>query len=241
MKAVEAEGSTVEDAVERALILLDLPREKVDTEVLREPGSAGLTALVRVSPKGRSLATRPSETQPDPTSEVSRETSYSSSEGELAKETLEEILRKMDLDCQVSSPILEDDGQRMRLSISGGDAALVIGRQGQTLDAIEFFVNRMFERKCPGAPHVSLDAEGYRDRRADKLMDMAMHHASEVRRSGRPVALEPMSPRDRRSIHLALRDEHGIVTRSEGEGQYRYVVIEPAGPLKLGARRQTTS
>ena len=84
---------------------------------------------------------------------------------------------------------------------------------------------------------ITVDAEDYRTRRAQKLSDVAFEQAAKVRRSGRPVELEPMSPRDRRSVHLALQHEPGITTRSEGEGQYRHIVIEPAGPLGLSGSR----
>jgi spoIIIJ-associated protein len=148
-----------------------------------------------------------------------------------------ELLGHMGLSCRVASPVLEEDGTRLRLQVSGEDAALVIGRQGQTLDAIELVVNRMVDRQWPGSLQITLDAEGYRDRRAQKLIDVAYQEASKVRRSGRAIELEPMSPRDRRSVHLALQDEPGVSTRSEGEGAYRHIIIEPARPLGLAGSR----
>ena len=143
----------------------------------------------------------------------------------------------MGLSCRVAPAVVEEDGQRLRVQISGEDAALVIGRQGQTLDAIELVINRMVDRQWPGSMQITLDAEGYRDRRAQKLIDVAYQEASKVRRSGRAIELEPMSPRDRRSVHLALQDEPGVSTRSEGEGAYRHIIIEPAGPLGLTGSR----
>lgn len=250
MKAVESEGTTVEQAVERALILLDMPRDRVDVEVLHEPVNGG-TALVRVTPKGRATAPR-----------VSRETTPASSrpaasvvprpaaslapatprepmpaEVEQIRGLVAELLGHMGLACRIGAGELEEDGKRLRLSISGEDAALVIGRQGQTLDAIELVVNRIVDRRWPGSLLVTLDAEGYRDRRAQRLIDLAYQEAANVRRSGRPIEMEPMSPRDRRSVHLALQNEPGVTTRSEGEGPYRHVVIEPTRPLGAAGPR----
>jgi spoIIIJ-associated protein len=143
----------------------------------------------------------------------------------------------MGLACQIDPAVVEEDGQRIRFQIKGEDAALIIGRQGQTLDAIELVINRIVDRRWPGSTHVTIDAEDYRARRAQKLMDIAYQEASKVRKSGHPIEIEPMSPRDRRSIHLALQNEPGISTRSEGEGQFRHIVIEPAGPLGLPGSR----
>jgi spoIIIJ-associated protein len=249
MKAVESEGTNVEQAIERALILLDLTREQVTVEVMQDPaaGASG-NAVVRVMPKGAKPATpaakqtvsreTPRRDSPAPLAPAPREESGDSTEeGELARSVLAELLSQMGLSCRVGAPDLEDDGQRVLIAVSGEDAALVIGRQGQTLDAIELVLNRIVDRRMPGARQITVDAESYRDRRAQKLADAAIHEAEQVRRTGRPVALEPMTPRDRRSVHLALRDEVGVTTHSEGEGQYRHIVIEPARPLGTTAPR----
>jgi spoIIIJ-associated protein len=95
----------------------------------------------------------------------------------------------------------------------------------------------MVDRQWPGSPQVTIDAEGYRDRRAQKLSEIAYQEAGKVRRSGMPVELEPMSPRDRRSVHLALQNEPGVSTRSEGDGAFRHIIIEPTGPLGLSGVR----
>ena len=240
MKAVESEGATVEQAVERALILLDLARETVDVEVIQQP-VAGATAIVRVTPRGQasrsvSRETRAPAAAPARTEDVQLE-SPTAEQSEEMKALVAELLGHMGLTCRVAPPSVEEDGGRLRLQITGEDTALVIGRQGQTLDAIELVVNRIVDRRWPGSVQVTIDADGYRDRRAQKLVDVAYQEAGKVRRSGRPIELEPMSPRDRRSIHLALRDEPGVSTRSEGEGQFRHVVIEPTGLGSLSGPR----
>jgi len=238
MKAVESEGTTVEQAVERALILLDMPRERVNVEVVHDASNGG-TAVVRVTPKGITTPAPVSrETKaPEASAQPAREQAGVPAEAEQIRSLVAELLGHMELSCRVASPAVEEDGQRLRLQVSGEDAALVIGRQGQTLDAIELVINRMVDRQWPGSMQITLDAEGYRDRRAQKLIDIAYQEASKVRRSGQAIELEPMSPRDRRSVHLALQDEPGVSTRSEGEGSYRHIIIEPASPLGLTGSR----
>jgi len=246
MKAVESEGTNVEQAVERALILLDLTRDQVAVEVIQDPatGAPG-NAIVRVMPKGAKPAApapRPDVSRETPRSEPAararrEESDEAGEEGDLARSVLVDLLSHMGLSCRVDAPDVEDDGQRVRITVSGEDTALVIGRQGQTLDAIELVLNRIVDRTIPGSRQVTVDAESYRDRRAQKLADAAIHEAEQVRRTGRPVALEPMTPRDRRSVHIALRDEAGVTTHSEGEGPFRHIVIEPARPLGTTAQR----
>lgn len=241
MKAVESEGTTVEQAVERALILLDLPRDRVDVEVIQEPRAGDGTAIVRVAPKGQAKVVVSRETstggEPKDLRRAASEHTQAPEESEQIKALLGELLSHMALACRIDPAVVEDDGQRIRFQISGEDTALIIGRQGQTLDAIELLVNRIVERRWPGSTQVTIDAEGYRERRAQKLGDVAYQEAGKVRKSGHPIALEPMSPRDRRTVHLALHDEPGVSTRSEGEGQFRHIVIEPAGPLGLTGSR----
>jgi len=241
MKAVESEGTTVEQAVERALILLDLPRDRVDVEVIQEPRAGDGTAIVRVAPKGQSKGAVSRETSAtEEAKRISRpapEQALAPEESDQIRTLLAELLSHMNIACRIDPAVVEEDGQRIRFAVNGEDAALVIGRQGQTLDAIELVMNRIVDRRWPGSTQVTIDAEDYRARRAQKLTDMAHQEAGKVKKSGRPIELEPMSPRDRRSVHLALQNEPGVSTRSEGEGQFRHIVIEPAGPLGLSSSR----
>lgn len=109
--------------------------------------------------------------------------------------------------------------------IDGADAGLLIGRRGETLAAIQFLVrmitNRQLDRKC----YVIIDVEGYRERRADMLRQLALRTAGRVANTGRAASLEPMSPAERRIIHMALADHPGVRTESEGEGNRRRVVV----------------
>ena len=117
--------------------------------------------------------------------------------------------------------------------IEGADSGLLIGRRGETLAAVQFLVrmiaNRQLGRKC----YVIIDVEGYRERRADMLRRLARRTAGRVASSGRPASLEPMSPAERRIIHMALADHPRVRTESEGEGNRRHVVVLPrrGGPM----------
>jgi spoIIIJ-associated protein len=116
------------------------------------------------------------------------------------------------------------------VAISGDSGGLLIGRRGQTLDALEYLINRIAGRSEDGAtPRIVVDVEGYRERRQGYLNALARRLADKVNHTGRVVTLNPMSPRDRRIVHLALQDDQTVTTRSQGDGHYRRILILPAG------------
>src|SRR6185295_8547636 len=143
---------------------------------------------------------------------------------ELAAKVLREVLEYMGIDAEVSA---FDDGERIILDAHGAESGLVIGKKGATLDALQYLVNRIVFKQPGERPLVVVDAEGYRGRREDSLVDLAKRLAEKAQRSGRPVPVEPMSPHDRRVVHKALADHPGVTTESEGEGPARRVVIFP--------------
>ena len=130
----------------------------------------------------------------------------------------------MGVDAEVSA---FDDGERIILDAHGAESGLVIGKKGATLDALQYLVNRIVFKQPGERPLVVVDAEGYRGRREDSLVDLAKRLAEKAQRSGKPVPVEPMSPHDRRIVHMALVDHPGVTTESEGEGPARRVVIFP--------------
>jgi spoIIIJ-associated protein len=143
---------------------------------------------------------------------------------EKAAKVLREILDHMGVDAEVSA---FDDGEKIILDAHGAESGLVIGKKGATLDALQYLVNRLVFQRPQDGPLVVVDAEGYRGRREDSLVDLAQRLAEKVVSSGRPVPVEPMSPHDRRIVHMALVDHEGVTTESEGDGLYRRVVIFP--------------
>ena len=144
---------------------------------------------------------------------------------EQASEVLADVMRRMDLDARVA---VREDGERIVLDIDGPDSGRAIGKKGQTLDALQFLVNKIVNRFPEGRRHVVVDSGDYRDRHDEGLMSMARREAKRALTQGKVVTLEPMSPRDRRVIHLSLAKLPGVSTRSNGEGMDRRIQIIPA-------------
>ncbi len=144
---------------------------------------------------------------------------------EQAAEVLSDLLRRMDLEARIS---VREDGERVVLDIDGVDSGRAIGKKGQTLDALQFLVNKIVNRFPEGRRHVVVDSGDYRDRHDEGLMSLARREAKRAVAQGKVVTLEPMSPRDRRVIHLSLAKLPGVSTRSNGEGMERRIQIIPA-------------
>jgi spoIIIJ-associated protein len=148
---------------------------------------------------------------------------------ERATEVLKKLLELMGLDAEVEA---SENDERILLVVKGPDTGLVIGKKGQTLDALQHLVNKIVAQTRPegdGGKAIHLDSEGYRDRRTESLVELAHRLAEKARRTGRPVAADPMSAADRRIIHVTLADAEGVTTRSEGEGIHRHLVVVPTG------------
>ncbi|HKU42012.1 MAG TPA: KH domain-containing protein [Polyangiales bacterium] len=144
---------------------------------------------------------------------------------DLASEMLIEILKRMGLGVQVS---VREDAEEVVLDVAGEDAGRVIGKKGQTLDALQFLINKIVNRFPEGRRHIVLDSGDYRQRRENGLVSMARREAKRAVQQSRIITLEPMSPRDRRVIHLSLAKFPGVSTRSDGQGAERRVRIIPA-------------
>jgi spoIIIJ-associated protein len=145
-----------------------------------------------------------------------------------ALEFLGDVVTQMGMACKVRlRPSKEDDEQEIRLEITGDDAGRIIGKKGQVLGALQFLTNRVLNRPGEERRYVNVDAEGYRSRRDDSLAAMAKRLGKQAMTDGKIITFEPMPPRDRRVVHLALAKLEGVVTRSEGDGDSRRVQIIP--------------
>jgi spoIIIJ-associated protein len=144
---------------------------------------------------------------------------------DLASEMLIEILKRMGLIVDID---VREDAEEVILDVSGEDAGRVIGKKGQTLDALQFLINKIVNRFPEGRRHIVLDSGDYRQRRENGLASMARREAKRAVQQSRIITLEPMSPRDRRVIHLSLAKFPGVSTRSDGQGAERRVRIIPA-------------
>jgi spoIIIJ-associated protein len=256
MPSIEAEGSTIDDAIARALQLLGAPRERVEIEILANAtrglfGFGGKRARVRASLRrpaaemapdpapapvppsapaaAPAAATRqatapsPPPRRPAPRDGARRpETPPSPEAVARARDVLADIVRLCGVEATVAAA-------GSRLVIEGDTSGVMIGRRGATLDALEHVVNRVVGHQDERAGHVEVDANDYRGRRRAVLEALARRMAERARSKGRPVTLNPLSPRERRIVHLALQDDPALVTHSAGSGFYRRVVIAPAG------------
>ena len=144
-----------------------------------------------------------------------------------ATEVLSRILELMSEKSEIT--VTEEDSEGIELAIKGDGSGLLIGRHGQTLDALEYLVNRILARRIKDGVPITLDTESYRERRRRQLHRMALSMAEQTKREHASVTLDPMPPRDRRIVHLALKDDPLITTRSTGDGFLRAVEIIPVG------------
>ena len=173
----------------------------------------------------------PEETQ-DPTRAQEGADAEETGSGDLERNcrqsegVLNRLLELMELDCKAN--LAGCEAGRGQLEITGDDVALVIGKHGQTIDALQFLAGLIASRASGTWVPISVDAAGYRGRRAAALTQMAKEVAAQVREKGEEAVLDVLRPHERRIVHLALRDDEGIVTYSEGEEPFRRVVISPA-------------
>lgn len=139
------------------------------------------------------------------------------------------VLEEMGFDCRarLKQPDPSDENPEITIEVIGNDTARVIGKKGQVLGALQFLTHRVINRPGLDRRHVLVDAEGYRSRRDDSLATMAKRLGQQAVELGKVITFEPMNPRDRRVVHLALAKFEGVITRSDGEGDDRRVQIIP--------------
>ena len=137
---------------------------------------------------------------------------------------MSKLLAPLDTEAQV---IVNNTENSIRLDISGGEPGILIGRRGQTLEALQYITTRIVSHQEGRPVKITVDAGGYRKRRRDNMTDLAHKMASKARHTRKPVAVGPLTAQDRRIIHLALRNEGGVSTISRGRGEMKKVIITP--------------
>lgn len=217
MGIIEVSAKTVEEAIESALSQLGLDRSEVEIEVLQEGksglfGFGGEEARIRAIPVGERERGREGAEERDATN--------------IAKGVTERLLSLMQVSATVQAIELSDDST-IDLDITDGDLGLLIGRQGQTIFALQHLVNSIVNRELESKVRISVDVAGYRKRHNEELQNLAQQTAELVKSSGRSITLEPMPTGERRIVHLALRDDLEVATKSMGFGEKRKVVIYP--------------
>lgn len=234
MDHVEIEGDTIEKAIENALKLLGVEREKITVDILSE-GKKGILGFG--SQKARILATlrksaidlRASESEPAPVKEQPLVAAEAAAMGQKAKEVLAEILNLMGISAEVELRVGEKTDETV-VEIRTENSGLLIGRKGQTLEALQYLVSRIAgERGGMEGPHIVVDIENYRQRRRKGLEDMALRLGEKAKRQRKTVTVDALSAADRRIIHAALQDDPWVTTKSLGQGSYRRLLIIPEG------------
>ena len=198
---LEQDGKTIEEAVELALQKLGADRDQVKITVLSE-GAKGLFGIGSKPCKVRVIVKEDISTTPDG--------------------ILKTILTEMGIECDIRS--LVTDGN-IHLTVNTPNPGLLIGRRGMTLNAIQYLVNCLANKSSLVKRRIIIDAEQYRERREESLVNLARRLASKVKLTGQEIVVEPMSPQDRRVIHMTLQNDSEITTFSRGEGSMRSVVI----------------
>lgn len=218
-QSIEVSAPTPEEAIAKGLAELGKTADEVEIETL-DPGSRGVLgigakdALVRLSfvePEEEALALEESVEQ-------------------IAQETLQELLAKMGVTAQVSIRPEEEmppdeDAPPFILDVTGDDLGVLIGRRGQTLQALQYITRLIVSREVQHWVNLVVDVEKYKLRREKSLRQLAQRMAERVAFGGQPVALEPMPPNERRIVHLSLRDHPIVTTKSVGKGDQRRVTI----------------
>lgn len=139
------------------------------------------------------------------------------------EEFLQNVLKTMDMEVEITSKV--DEEGALSIEMSGKNMGILIGKRGQTLDSLQYLTNRVANKMQDGYVRVKLDTEDYRRRRKETLENLAKNIAHKVKKTRRPVSLEPMNPYERRIIHSALQADRSVTTHSEGEEPYRRVVV----------------
>jgi len=219
MESLEARGKTVEEATESALHQLGLTRDRVEITVINKGKSGFLgmgaeDAVVRVTPLDEATAGG------DP--------------AKMAREALEELLRKMKVNArvEVASDVeveesAESEVQPIALEVTGDDLGILIGRRGETLAALQYVVRLIVAHHQKARVPLTIDVEGYKQRRYRSLRDLALRLAQKAVSTKQSMTLEPMPADERRIVHLALSVNPDVVTQSVGEGEMRKVMIMP--------------
>ncbi len=223
MASVEKTGKTVDEAIEAAIAELGVSREQIEYEVLEEPSKGlfgflgGKPTRVRVELIGN---------QSDATQEKQVKTNAAGKPGsdpvEAAKLFLMSVFKAMKLDVKIEKLT---GIEQVTLNLRGEDLGILIGKHGQTLDALQYLTNLAAHRDSEERVRIIIDVEDYRKRREETLVRLAQRLADRVKLRGEKVVLEPMSPHERKIIHTALQDDLRVTTFSEGEEPFRKVVI----------------
>lgn len=203
MEFIEVSAKTVDDAITEASIKLGTTSDKIEVEVIEK----GSTGFLGIKSKPAIIKARKKNDTVD-----------------NIREFLENVFSAINMEVTIDIKKAEDD-KVYEVELSGKEMGLLIGKRGQTLDSLQYLTNLAVNKHSDGYIKVKLDTEDYRQRRKDTLENLAKNIAYKVKRTKRPVSLEPMNPFERRVIHSALQGDRYVETHSEGEEPFRHVVV----------------
>ncbi len=239
MGSQQFQGKTVEEATKIALEDLNVNLEEVKIEVV-SPGKSGILglggepAIINVNyddqSKPKKVTKNKSKAKVAKKSEKSTAKELDDIDEEtekLAIDIVNYLLSSLKVEVKTFFRDKDDfDTKTLYFEIEGDDSGLIIGRKGETLRSFEFFISFIIKRQLDKRVKVILDVEGYQERRRSNLVSIAESNAKKVIKYGKPIKMDPMSPFDRRIIHLALEKDKKVITESKGSGSRRQVVIK---------------
>jgi spoIIIJ-associated protein len=235
MDFVETDGDTIDLAIENALKMLGVSRDKITVDILSE-GKRGILgfgaqkARIRAALRKSAVETKtPQAKAPTGEADVAIDPAVLA---ERAKTILADVLALMGVQASIETTHDDERGETI-LEIRSESSGLLIGRKGQTLEALQYLITRIVgERPGPDGPHLVVDIENYRERRRKTLEDMALRLGEKAKRQRKTVTVDALSAADRRIIHAALQDDPWLTTKSLGQGSYRRLLIIPEGDRK---------
>ena len=203
---IEVSAKTLNEAITEACQKFGVTSDKLDYQVIEE-GSAGFLgigskpAIIKAAVKMEEMSVE-----------------------EVAENFLSDVFKAMSMNVAVEVRYQEDE-KTMDIELSGEEMGVLIGKRGQTLDSLQYLVSLVVNRETEDYVRVKVDTEDYRQRRKETLENLAKNIAYKVKKTRRPVSLEPMNPYERRIIHSALQNDKYISTHSEGDDPFRRVVV----------------
>ena len=203
MEYTKFSAKTVNDAITEACKALGVTSDKLDYKVVEE----GSNGFLGIGAKDAVI-----------------EAAVKNSVSDIASDFLKDVYAAMNMTVVVDVKYNADDNE-MNIDLSGDDMGVLIGKRGQTLDSLQYLVSLVVNKGNEDYIRVKVDTENYRERRKSTLENLAKNMAYKVKRTRRPLHLEPMNPYERRIIHSALQNDKFVTTHSEGEEPYRHVVI----------------
>lgn len=209
----EVKEETVEEIIQKELV------QPVEREIIREEKKKPVKQAEKQAEKVSEKPAVEKKTEETVVSKVEEKSK------EECEKFLKDVLRAMGMDVKLTSTVDEDGA--LNIEMEGAHMGILIGKRGQTLDSLQYLANRVANKYQEGYVRVKLDTENYRQRRKETLENLAKNIAYKVKRTKKPVYLEPMNPYERRIIHSALQADRYVNTHSEGEEPYRRVVVTP--------------